>query len=383
MFNSNTSGSVTLLQEVEKIKMKKWTAFLLALVMCLSLCACGKGGDTEDSDRKEKVKENPYEELEQCAEYAADKVKSAAHDPDSVVILEITAVDHEGDYVFNIQCRLNDINGNNDFASVYLSVGKDGNSFTTNTYGRGQLFGDENQAISYQIYKRESKDYGYYEFDTYSYRMVEFHAVEHEYVDVEGCLQGKSDEYDGAWMFSKDGNSKAVPVYFADGVDLSGFKENGGAPGERITIHAYKTSDGYHDATIVRVGEDISVEDRLARFNSGDRNFFKDYVQDMEAMTEDEVRAELTGQTFSMRNNFGGDVDGTHSITFNGDNTLNAKYTYGGKENTMFETWRIENEAVILTTPKGTEITLTPYQYDKTHILLIDAAGDYSMVLTA
>ena len=47
-------------QEVET-KMKKWIALLLALVMCLSLCACGGGaknesGETTDNELKEETK---------------------------------------------------------------------------------------------------------------------------------------------------------------------------------------------------------------------------------------------------------------------------------------------------------------------------------------
>lgn len=124
--------------------------------------------------------------------------------------------------------------------------------------------------------------------------------------------------------------------------------------------------------------------DRLLTFSYEDREFFKTYVQELTPMTEDEIRAVLTGKTFKMRNNYGGDGDGTHTISFLDGGQLDARYTFDGEEFTMYDAWRIESGNVIVVTPGGEEKILTPYQFDATRYLLMhmEERGDYSMVLT-
>ena len=65
-------------------------------------------------------------------------------------------------------------------------------------------------------------------------------------------------------------------------------------------------------------------------------------------MTEDEILSVLNGKTFSMRNNYGGDNNGIHSITFFEDGSLDASYTYDGEQYTMYDSWRVENGNVIV-----------------------------------
>lgn len=135
---------------------------------------------------------------------------------------------------------------------------------------------------------------------------------------------------------------------------------------------------------------ELSMEWRLQFFTYEDREFFRDYVANLEPMSGDAAAALLTDATFSMRNNYGGDGDGTHTITFHGDGTLDANYLYDGQEYSMYESWRMENGTVVCT-HTGTNTTgetktvnrvFTPYQYDETRYLLIDFNGDSSMVLT-
>ena len=106
-------------------------------------------------------------------------------------------------------------------------------------------------------------------------------------------------------------------------------------------------------------------------------------------MSGDAVEALLTDATFSMRNNYGGDGDGTHIITFHVDGTVDASYTYEGAEYSMYEAWRMEGDSVVCThsytssgEQKTTDYYFTPYQYDETRYLLLDQNGDYSMALT-
>ena len=66
----------------------------------------------------------------------------------------------------------------------------------------------------------------------------------------------------------------------------------------------------------------------------------------LEVMSGDAIKALLTDATFSMRNNYGGDGDGTHTITFHGNGTVDASYTYEGAEYSMYEAWRMEGDSV-------------------------------------
>lgn len=109
----------------------------------------------------------------------------------------------------------------------------------------------------------------------------------------------------------------------------------------------------------------------------------------MTPMSSDAIEALLADTTFSMRNNYGGDGDGTHTITFHADGTLDASYTYEGAEYSMYEAWRMEGDSVVCThsyassgEQKTTDYYFTPYQYDETRYLLLDQNGDYSMALT-
>lgn len=54
--------------------MKKWTAMILALVMCFSLCACGSGKDT--SAGSDYAEDEEYEDRELTESEAVDAVKN-------------------------------------------------------------------------------------------------------------------------------------------------------------------------------------------------------------------------------------------------------------------------------------------------------------------
>lgn len=230
------------------------------------------------------------------------------------------------------------------------------------------------------------------------YQMPEAYLVD-DYFEYQVTLKGKNESYDGAWNILLGDSKYANLVYFADGVDLSSFNtSSNGNPGEKMTILAKSkfenyTSWVYYDATIIAVDEPTqgSADERLLTFSYEDREFFKEYVANLTPMTEDEILSVLNGKTFSMRNNYGGDNNGIHSITFFEDGSLDASYTYEGKVYTMYESWTIRDGAVVLThtftNTSNKEVTseyiLTPYQYDDTRYLLMQMdIGDYSMVLT-
>ena len=85
----------------------------------------------------------------------------------------------------------------------------------------------------------------------------------------------------------------------------------------------------------------------------------------------------------------GGDGDGTHSITFYPDGTLDAHYTSDGTQHSMYDAWEATDETVVLSrTAEGDKTsskTFTAYRYDGTRILLIGSGwdADASMILTA
>lgn len=221
------------------------------------------------------------------------------------------------------------------------------------------------------------------------YQMPEAYLVD-DYFEYQVTLKGQNGSYDGAWNILLGDSDYANLVYFADGVDLSSYNtSSNGNPGEDITILAKSKFENYsswvyYDATIIAVEESTqgNVDERLLTFNYEDREFFKEYVANLTPMTEDEILSVLNGNTFSMRNNYGGDNNGIHSITFFEDGSLDANYTYEGEQYTMYDSWRVESGNVIVKNGDSEKV-LTPYQYDDTRYLLMQMdMGDYSMVLT-
>ena len=222
-----------------------------------------------------------------------------------------------------------------------------------------------------------------------------------DHFEVTGTVKGRNESYDGAWNFFVGDSDFGTLIYFAADADVNGLEAEYTSAGNPVTVSAVVVQNNsgltagfvYQDAEIIAMEEpEKSVPDeRLLTFTYEDREFFKEYVQGLEPMAEEAVRTALTDVTFSMRNNYGGDGDGTHTITFFGDGTLDATYEYEGARYSMFESWRIEDGKVVLThtatmntgETRTTDTRLTPYQYDETRYLLIDEVGDYSMVLTA
>ena len=292
-------------------------------------------------------------------------------------------VEDDGNYIFFIDYTAENSFGGAARDTFYLDVGKIENGFSVITLGSGAYSSETNQSFTKQIY-RQKAELGYYEFDTETHRLNAYTENVYEYEYVEGEIRGKNESYENAWNFKLKDDDYLKLVYFADDVDLSAFEEYNPWGGEnKVIIHAYRIGTHFYDATIVYADAYKTAEERLISFNYHDRNFFKEYVKDMIPLTEDEIRTALEGHTFSMRNNYGGDVDGTHTISFYPYGSLDAKYkTYANNELVMFETWQIENGSVVFSLPSGGNIVLKPYQYDDTRFLLIDETGDFSMVLT-
>ena len=362
--------------------MKKTISLLLAFVLCLSLCACGSGNDTPDTvvtNAPEEAVPTKEELLAQALAVDYITINNDSFDNlakakslycNATLKLDGVVCEIKEDHV-----RIG--NGVSWGVSVYLPVEE---LIDLEKWQRIVVVGKTTDEII-----EEANFTGTLSL----YQMSEAYLVD-DYFEYQVTLKGKNESYDGAWNILLGDSNYANLVYFADGVDLSSFNtSSNGNPGEAITILAKSkfknySSWVYYDATIIAVEESTqgNVDERLLTFNYEDREFFKKYVADLTPLTEDEILSVLNGNTFSMRNNYGGDNNGIHSITFFEDGSLDASYTSKGEQYTMYDSWRIENGNVIVKNGDNEKV-LTPYQYDDTRYLLMQMdRGDYSMVLT-
>ena len=375
--------------------MKKLLAFMLAAVLALSLAACGNGNGGKGASA-----ESSYADIASCAEYAVDQLKSVLKNPSSLIVNNLYAVEADDCYIFAIDYSAENGFGGMNRDEFYIAVNSVENGFAVRTYGTGTFSEAENQMYSSQDFEKFNKVSGAYILDPETYQVtgIDESGIDStidQRVELTGKMKGeKSDStgYGGAWDFEVEGDSFLKVVYFTEGTDLSWYEQFTGFPYE-ITISAIKDADGiYREAEIVEdTIHDATIEERFQRFNYYDRTILQNTIADsgFEVMSGDAMKAILMDTTFSMRNNYGGDGDGTHTITFNGDGTVDASYTYEGAEYSMYEAWRMEGDSVVCThsytsngAQKTTDYYFTPYQYDGTRYLLLAQNGDYSMILT-
>ena len=368
--------------------MKKLIAMILALIMCLSLCACGS--EVEETVPTTEPEPVPTEyvpmEIELCAEYTIGELKSVLKKPESLTVNDLFGVETEDSYIIAVNYSAQNSFGDTITDNLFLEVMVTENGFAVRTYGSGDFMGADNQKYTAQFCAKNKKRSGYSIFDAQTMRVVAFveSEVTAEIVEFQGKLKGKNDSYEGAWNVKIGDDDFLKLVYFAEGVDLSWYENFTGNPYE-VTISALLEEGRYYDAVIVSDPIlDADDEERFQRFNWYDREFYKAYVQEMTPLSEEDVRTALSGKTFKMRNKYGGDEDGTHTITFFENGSLDAGYTYDGEHYTMYEKWRIEGGNVIVVNPQGSEAVLTPYQFDETRYLLIELGkfGDSAMILT-
>ena len=363
--------------------MKQVISLLLALVLCLSLCACGGRNDTPDPTVTNAPEEAVPTKEELLAQALAVDYTTINNDSfenlakakslycNATLKLDGTIYEIKEDHV-----RIG--NGLTWGVSVYLPTE---DLIALEKWQRIVVVGNTTDEII-----EETNHAGTLSL----YQMPEAYLVD-DYFEYQVTLKGQNGSYDGAWNILLGDSDYANLVYFADGVDLSSFNtSSNGNPGEKITILAKSKFENYttwvyYDATITAVEESANgdADERLLTFNYKDREFFKEYVANLTPMTEEEIVDVLNDNTFSMRNNFGGDNNGIHSITFYKDGSLDASYTYEGEQKTMYDSWRVENGNVILINGDSEKV-LTPYQYDASRYLLMhmEERGDYSMVLT-
>lgn len=386
--------------------MKKLLALMLAAALALSLVACGGGaGDTDASSTSggsgtEKSTESSFADMESCAEYAVEQLKSVLKNPSSLVVNNLYAVESDDGYIFNIDYSAENSLGGMNRDDFFIAVYSIENGFAVNTYGTGTFSEAENQHYSSQFFDKFNKVSGSYIFDpeTLTVLGIDESGIDpyiDERVELTGKMKGEKDAstgYGGAWDFELENDPYLKVVYFVEGTDLSWYEPFIYNPYE-ITISAIKDENGhYREAEIVEdTVRNATYEERFQRFNYYDRKILTMTMptSGIEPMSADDIQAVLTDATFSMRNNYGGDGNGTHTITFHADGTLDAKYTSKGQEYSMYESWKMEDGSVVCTHSftntygeyKTVDRYFTAYQVDKAY-LLIDTEGDYSMVLT-
>ena len=367
--------------------MKKALSLILVLALCLPLCACGGGNDvpetteTTETTTVPSVTEYVPLEVELCAQYAVDTLKYNLKKPDSLVVHDLFGVETDDSCIIAIQYSAENSFGDVITDNLFLDVLITENGYAVRTYGSGSFEEENNQKYTAQFCAKNKKRNGYYVFDAQNLRVSIFveSEVTAEIVEFVGKLKGKNDSYEGAWNVKIGDNDYLKLVYFAEGVDLSWYEQFTGNPYE-VTISALLEDGKYYDATIVADPVlDATHDERFQRFNWYDREYYKEYVQNLTPMTEDDIRTVLTGKTFDI--NYGA---GTNPATFYTDGKFDASHsTSDGQQYTMYDKWRIDNGNVIVVTPNGNEKVLTPYQYDETRYLLIEMGkfGD-AMVLT-
>ena len=378
--------------------MKKLLALMLSVALSLSLVACDGGGGVDDPTAVST--ESSYEDIASCAEYAVEQLKSVLKNPSSLVVNNLYAVEADDYYIFDIDYSAENGFGGTNRDDLFIAVNRIENGFAVTTYGTGSFSEAENQIYSSQDFEKFNKVSGYYILDPETYQVMGIDesgidSTIDQRVELVGKMRGEKSEstgYGGAWDFEVNGSSILQVVYFTEGTDLSWYEQFTGLPYE-ITISAIKDEDGnYREAEIVEdTVRDATIEERLQRFDYYDRTILQNTISEsgLEVMSGDAIKALLTDATFSMRNNYGGDGDGIHTITFHGNGTVDASYTYEGAEYSMYEAWRMEGDSVVCThsytnngEQKMADYYFTPYQYDETRYLLLDQNGDYSMILT-
>lgn len=158
--------------------MKKVLALLLAMVLVLSLAACGGGSSSNGEsssvesqvETTEAITEAPPSDAELCAEYAVEKLKDILKNPSSLVVNKLHAVQDGSDYVFEIDYTAENGFGGSNRDTFYVSVSKSGDGFATHSLGSTNYADSTSQRYTGQLYQQNLSS-GYLDFDTTTYRI--------------------------------------------------------------------------------------------------------------------------------------------------------------------------------------------------------------------
>ena len=143
--------------------MKKALSLILALVICLSLCACGE-------TNTEPTAYTPSE-IELCAEHAVESLKNVLKNPNSLAINKLSGVEAEEGYIFSIDYSAENSFGGTNRNTMYMHVTKTDNGFSVITYGATSFTDETNQKYTAQSFAKYQAN-GYYAFDTQTLRVI-------------------------------------------------------------------------------------------------------------------------------------------------------------------------------------------------------------------
>lgn len=100
--------------------MEKLSALLLAAVLCLSLAACGKASEASSEPSAEPT-EGAYTDVEACAGYAIEKLKTVLKNPASLQVNSLSAVATDDSYIYAVDySSFGGMNRSNLYLDVYL-----------------------------------------------------------------------------------------------------------------------------------------------------------------------------------------------------------------------------------------------------------------------
>lgn len=208
--------------------MKKLIALFLAAMLCLSLAACSKAPEASSESSAEST-ESAYADVEACAAYAIEKLKTVLKNPASLQVNSLSAVATDDSYIYAIDYSAENSFGGMNRSSLYLDVYRIENGFAARTYGTGSFYDEENQQYTAQFYLKYIKVSGSYMLDPETFQVT---GLDVTYVDdtinqrvqLVGKMKGEKGAdtgYEGAWDFQVGDNSFLQVVYFAEGTDLS------------------------------------------------------------------------------------------------------------------------------------------------------------------
>ena len=378
---------------------------MLAAALALSLVACGGGGGTGDADVSstsggsgtEESTGSSFADMESCAGYAVEQLKSVLKNPSSLVVNNLYAVEADDGYIFNIDYSAENSLGGMNRDDFFIAVYSIENGFAVNTYGTGTFSEAENQHYSSQFFDKFNKVSGSYIFDpeTLTVLGIDESGIDpyiDERVELTGKMKGEKDAstgYGGAWDFELENDPYLKVVYFAEGTDLSWYEHFTGLP-YKITISAVKDENGnYKEAEIVEdTVRDTSNDLRIQRFNFYDRICLALAMPDsgIEPMSTEDIQAVFTDATFSMREKE--NEDNLRTITFHAGGTVGVTGS-DGQETTKYESWKIENDTIVCThnftigdRNFSNDYIIASYPLDENRYLMINITDPYSMILT-
>lgn len=142
--------------------MKRLCALVFAMLMALSLVACG--GQKEPA-----ATEEPLTDFELCAEFAVSQIREILKNPSSMAVNHIYGVEADDGYIFAVDYSAQNGFGGSTRDTTYITVVKIDNGFSIKTLGAPHFADPTNQNYTKQFYDGAAKS-GYYEFDAETYR---------------------------------------------------------------------------------------------------------------------------------------------------------------------------------------------------------------------